>query len=245
MGNSLTNFHETAGIVSFRDLNAALDKGVAHKPQAQDFAAYLKIDRNSGAWMYGAEGIEVEDGSLWALNTYSLCSGWVAWADPKKNNKKREKLGEVMGSFSNPPAEPDVDHSEKGGEWTEQIGFDLVCISGEDKGEGVTYRASSLGALKAYDALYTATLERPSEAHCFPIVTLQENHYDNKTYGGITYEPVFEIVDWADTDQNLLNKGSDEPQKTKTSEAADVGSDTAPEADAKQAPKRRRRQAAA
>ena len=51
---------------------------------------FLKLSK-SGRWMYGAEAIEVEEGSTWAINPYSIEHGFACWGDG-------ELLGEVHGA---------------------------------------------------------------------------------------------------------------------------------------------------
>jgi hypothetical protein len=240
MSSSISTFHGTGG-VSPEALDKALKDKLHLKPKAQGGGQYLRLGRNDGVWSFGPENIDVEEESRWAANAYSLRSGFVAWADPKHNNNKREKLGEVMGSFSNPPDCPDIDHSDKGGVWQEQIGLDLKCITGEDKDEAVSYGSSSLGGKAAYSYLYEKILDRPQSTFCHPVVELGERHYENKAYGGVTYVPIFDIVDWADDDENLLSDGVPKQLEEGVSKAANENASTAQETDASEAPKRRRR----
>ena len=116
-----------------------------------------------------------------------------------------------MGPFNSPASKPDANHAEHGGQWRQQIGFELLGISGDEIGQGVSYSASSGGGVKAYNTLYDSILNRPAVDQYIPIVTLEQSHYPNKTFGGITYEPIFKIVAWADDDEQLtyLNGGGD------------------------------------
>lgn len=239
--NALTAFHTGGGVPTVEEMNAALAQGRMQKPQAgAGGKTLLRLDPNEGVWVYGPDNVEVEEESRWAIHPGSFSSGWVCWADPKLNGRKNEKLGEVMGPMTNPPACPTTDHSERGGEWKEQIGFLLVCIGGEDEGEEVLYQNSSLGALKAYEAIYEETVGRPSPDHFFPIVELEVGSYKNKTYNKTIYEPQFTVVDWADAEQNMLGDGVAE--KIEAPEADDVEVEAAPEADAgEEKPKRQRR----
>ena len=132
MTNSITNFHASAQSVA--DLDEALARGQQNKPQLRTPSSkhYLKLDPQGNGWMYGSDDVEVQDGSLWAVNPFSFQTGWICWADKKMNNMRSEKLGEVLQPIQKRVECPDVDHSEKGGEWKEQVAVDLVCISGED-----------------------------------------------------------------------------------------------------------------
>ena len=234
MSNALSMFHGSA-VATVSDLDAILARGSQNRPQvASGGKPFLRLHPDGEGWIYGADSTQVEDGSRWAVNPYSFQTGWVCWADPKKNGNRREKLGEVMGSIANPPSIPETDHSAKGGSWSEQFGFILVCVHGEDAGTEVVFQATSYGGKAAYDAVFQATANRPSPEYCFPIVELLVSSYMNKTYGKKVYAPVFEIVDWANTEQAYLSGNKPEITSQVTSEAADKvdASAAAPEAEA-------------
>jgi len=204
MSNSIVNFHQTA--TSVAELDAALAKGREHAPEskANNNRPFLRLDSGGDGWVYGMDSTAVEEGSRWAINPFSLRSGWVCWADGNINGK-REKLGEVMDSIATPPAMPETDHSAKGGEWTEQVGFDLICIDGVDEGVELSYNVNSKGGQGAFADVYKAMMERPDGDYCFPIVELCQDCYINKKWGKKKiYVPEFKIVDWADMEQNLL-----------------------------------------
>lgn len=256
MANDLAAFHGTA-MGSVDDLNAKFIAGQTSRPNINSSSKpFLKLASEGDGWLYGSENIEVETDSRWAINPGSLRVGQVNWADPKKNGGKSEKLGEVMAPCDNPPDCPGIDHSDKGGKWTPQFGFDLICISGEDEGTEVAYNTNSHGGAKAYDRIYdaiAAQLSGDNGAYCIPIVSLGVSSYRNKTYNRTIYEPVFEVVDWADMNQKMLSVGTTsepkdsdivakepEADKQEAPEAVTSESDAASEADAVQAPKRRR-----
>lgn len=257
MSNALAEFHAGGGLTP-ADLNAKLARGRQNIPTPLGGDTLLRVDQNDGIFVYGADNVEVEEGSLWAVNPFSFKTGWVCWADRKMNGNKNEKLGEKMGPAENPidePALPD-EWAAKGGSWVQQVGFDLVCISGEDEGTKVLFQNSSNGAIKAYEATYDAVMDRPSFDHCFPICDLKISSYMNKGYNKRIYEPVFEIVDWADAEQNRLSSGKPtkakaieqkaEPEAEEAPEAAGDETDAAPEAETQEAqPRRRRRRSAA
>lgn len=204
--NAITAFHGSK-VPSTEELNTHLLAGRESKaPVPGGSTPFLRLDPD-GNWIYGAENVEVEEGSLWTINPMTLTVGWVCWADAKLNGGKRGKLGEVMGPCSQPPAMPMADHSDKGGEWKNQYGFDLKCISGEDEGQEVAFRTSSMGGSKAYNAVYDELMARPDPDFFFPIVELKHTSYKNSNYGGrVVVEPEFKIRDWCDKDRLLLSK---------------------------------------
>ena len=235
--NALTAFHNNA-MTSVSDLDAILAKGSQNRPQvAKGNKPFLRLSSEGEGWLYGADNTQVEEGSTWAINPFSFQSGWVCWADPKKNGNRRAKLGEVMGSIANPPPCPTNDFSVQGGEWKEQFGFALVCVSGEDTGTEVMFQTDSYGGKQAFDGVYGDVANRPSAEHCFPVVELTHESYKNKTYNKTVYTPVFSVVDWANMQQELLNAGGGKPQVTSAAEAA-------PAAEAAEEPLVRRRRSA-
>jgi hypothetical protein len=239
---ALSKFHSTAS--SIEDLDASLAKGQENRPKVNSTGKpFLRLDQEGNGFMYGADNVEVEENSHWAINPFSFRSGHVTWADPKKNGGKREKLGEIMAPIANAITCPDTDHSAKGGEWKEQFGFDLICISGEDEGEEVAFNTDSHGGKYAFDSIFDAVATRPNAAFCFPVVALEFGSYKNRTWNKTIYTPVFKVMDWSDMDQNLLAADGPPKKVEETSGATDDNVPNAPEVDADQAPKRRRRQA--
>lgn len=232
--NELALFQKTA-VGSLDALDQKMKAGQSSLPQVSGGVAILRIGAQDGKWVFGQENIPVEEGSKWAVNPFSFQTGWVCWADPKVN-RKNEKLGEVMGPPDAAPACPALtpEQQAKGGEWQEQIGFRLVCISGEDEGEEVLYQNSSYGAMKAYREVYDAVMNRPSKPHCFPIVVITSDSYQNKTYNRTVYNPVFEVVDWADLENNLLSGGKPAavagPEETSDADSQAADPEPAPEA---------------
>lgn len=147
----------------------------------------------SGDWVYGPEDIDVEKESQWAINPASIKQGFICWGEG-------EVLGESMVSVTSPPIIK-ADLKEYGAPWKPQVAFDLKCLSGEDKGESVVYKVTSVGGLKACQAVITAILKQiQGGADKFvPIVTLGVDSYKHKEYGRI-YTPQLTIVKWTNMD---------------------------------------------
>lgn len=142
-----------------------------------------------GSWVFGPDNIEPEEGSEWAINPYSFKHGYIAWADSKV-------FGEVMVPITSPlPTTAELNDAPEG--WQEQIGFQLQCISGEDKGQQVAFKATSLGGKRAAQALAMAIASQASTDadNVVPVVELNVDHYTHKKYGKI-YTPMFDIGRW-------------------------------------------------
>lgn len=156
-----------------------------------------------GVWIYGAENIEVEEGSEWAINPLSIRHGYSCWTSyPAKAKKKNELKGEVMvGAASPKPGRETLqtftDPEYGDWEWKDQVSFSLMCVSGEDKGVVVLYKTSSVGGLNACGALIETIIKQLDDdpTKPVPVVLLENDSYTHKTYGK-TYTPILKIVSW-------------------------------------------------
>ncbi len=153
----------------------------------------LKMDK-TGAWVYGADQDEVEDGSEWAINPFSFVHGYIAWGTA-------EVLGEKMTGVAQPL--PELDEAPKGAAkgWEMQVGMSLRCVSGDDKDMEVRYTTTSVGGKKAVQAIALAIAEQVNkdESKPVPVVTLKKDHYQHKSYGKI-YTPVLNVVRFVSMD---------------------------------------------
>ena len=177
----------------------------------------IKCDR-TGHWVFGAEQLEIEDDSLWAVNPFSFVHGYIAWGDG-------EVLGEKMVSVAEPL--PHLDPAPMGAEkgWEMQVGMTLACTNGHDEGMQARYSVTSVGGKRAVNALAMAIAAQveKDQTKPVPVVRLKSQHYQHKKYGKI-YAPVFDVVKWI---------GMDAPAVEEDAEDA--------EAPAEDAPRRRRR----
>ena len=199
---------------SVQSLSAALrslDTGVSSG------SVILKMDK-TGHWVFGADQTEVETGSLWAVNPYSFIHGFIAWGEG-------EVLGEKMVPITQPlPEMDDAPPTAKRG-WETQVGMSLKCLDGEDKDMEVRFATTSVGGKRAVQemAAAIATQVDADVSKPVPVVTLQKEHYQHKSYGRI-FTPVFKVVKWVGMD------GATEP----------VVQDEAPELDLEPTGRRRR-----
>lgn len=161
---------------------------------------FLRMGKD-GEWVYGADNTEVEADSLWAVNPFSMSLGFIAWGT---GSQEGTVLGEQMSRVGEPPVQrgnlPDV-----GAEWTPCCAFELVCLSGEDKGTNVLYKTNSVGGRRAFAdmmQLIAAAMDEP-EGKCVPIVNLDADSYPHKKYGKI-YTPIFDVKKWVMPDAQEL-----------------------------------------
>jgi hypothetical protein len=153
-------------------------------------AVILKMDK-TGHWVFGADQTEVERDAKWAVNPYSFIHGWIAWGDGAV-------LGEKMVGVAEPvPPQGEAPFGAARG-WERQVGFSLVCTSGEDKGLEARFSATSVGGKKAVTEL-AVELARHVDSDPqspVPVVGLSSDFYMHKSYGRI-FTPVFTIHGWA------------------------------------------------
>lgn len=178
-----------------------------------------------GSWVYGADNVQVEDNTAWAVNPLSLMHGWVAWSDYKK--KTNEVVGEVMvpASQALPLRSSLQDVTDDEGnkcEWSQQLSLQFQCMEGEDVGTQVLYKVTSVGGMNATKALVnaiSAQLETDIE-NPVPLVEMHCDFYMHKKYGK-TYVPEFKIVDWSPLDATIkAPMKADTPDSDTTAAAA-------------------------
>jgi hypothetical protein len=153
-------------------------------------AVILKMDK-TGHWVFGADQTEAEKDAKWAVNCYSFIHGWIAWGDGAVLGEKMVGVAEPVPQQGEPPF-----GAARG--WERQVGFSLVCISGEDKGLEARFSATSVGGKKAVTEL-AIELARHVDADPqspVPVVGLSSDFYMHKSYGRI-FTPVFTIHGWA------------------------------------------------
>jgi len=192
-------FASGGALTSLTDLGSALGS-VAAMGGSMSNIPFLRMDRHSGAFIYGQESIEVEDGSLWAVNPESVQVGLICWGD------SRNVLGEVMVPAGQ-PAPQAADQVDHGFPWDGQLQIDFTCVSGadfdEDTGQGVTvrFKTTSLGGKRAVTQLAGLIGQRAAVGSpaVVPVVELLSESYDHKSYGKIN-NPIFDIDKWVTMD---------------------------------------------
>ena len=161
--------------------------------EGQQFMKFTKF----GEYVFGADNIEVEPGSEWAINPQGFGHGWIAWGD-SAHGTEGEMLGEVMGSASQPmPEQPGpVD-----GSWSEQRGIQLACVTGEDEGTQVLFQTNSKGGKKMYARIVMEIVKRinAGQLDIVPVVNLAADSYQHTKYGKI-FTPDYKLVRWTTMD---------------------------------------------
>lgn len=194
---------------------------------------YMKFTK-FGEWVYGMEGTETQEGSIWAVNPAQFLHGWTAWGT-EAHGTDGQNVGEHMVNAGMAyPAEADLPQVK--GNWSKAIAMMLRCTTGEDKGTQVLFKSNSLGGRKAYAGLIQKVVERiqAGETEVVALVELESDSYQHGTYGKI-FTPVMKIVGWTGLDGAIPEE---EPQQN----AAAVEQPAA-EPEEQEKPRRRRRKA--
>lgn len=222
--NEVTRRTGSSAVAALSNLKAGLTN-VVQTIATTGSDPYLRLLKD-GSWVYGAENVEVEDKSEWAINPLSLKHGFCAWTDYKK--KANEKMGEVMVPAFVPLPDRGTlqDVKDENGEacrWDQQLSLQLQCLTLEDTGVQVQYNTTSVGGMNAVAKLIEAILKQleTDEANPVPVVIMGSSSYQHKTYGK-TYVPEFEIVDWVPLDENIkapIGNADTPDSDTKTEQA--------------------------
>jgi hypothetical protein len=192
--------------------------------------SYLTLQPKVGHFAYGVERNRVEEDSEWIINMRTVRHGYTAWKD-----------GAVAGELMLPINEklpPVTELPDVGAKYQPSYSCEMKCLTGEDAGTSVLYKANSLGVRKFYEALNRAAIAQinagkaagitdANDLPVFPIIKLRSDYYSHKEYGP-TYYPVFFPLRWVDRYGNTLDgspgiKPGNVPPKEAPAEAPSSG----------------------
>jgi hypothetical protein len=170
----------------------------------------MRLNKSDGVWVYGADSVEVEEDSQWVIPPDSLLQGYIAWHGGKVEGEKMATIGAEPVS---PNALPPV--NAKNG-WEEQVGFGLVCITGEDTDTKAVFKTNTKGGIEAWNNVFDAIKARAVAGKSFtPIVKLTHSSYQHSEYGKIR-KPVFEVVGWhGDEAAGAIESDDEAPKRRK------------------------------
>ncbi|MFZ1703664.1 MAG: hypothetical protein WAT79_04925 [Saprospiraceae bacterium] len=201
MSNEVSTNRATAALAALGGLKQALTN-VKSTLVVAGGDTLLRLMKD-GIWVYGADNVEVETGSRWAINPLSIQHGFSSWSESGKG--QNELIGEVMVPATMPlPNKAELSNigfPNTGFPWNQQISFALKCMTGEDTGTELLYKTTSTGGLGMFNKLVgslLAQLER-DPANPVPVVELASSYYMHKKWGK-TYTPEVTIVAWASMD---------------------------------------------
>ncbi len=188
-----------------------------------------------GEWIFGQEQIETEEGALWAINPLMLKHGFIHWPDEGRPT-------EMMVLATQPlPKMADLPHVD--GNWDKNAGFQAICRDGEDEGQQVIFKGSSMGFRKAWADVLQAIAKQAVEGagEVVPVVSLESSSYTHKKYGKIM-TPKIVIMSWLTLDGLEVAEEDGEGAGPTKAEEKVAKPEPKPEAKAEKAePTRRRR----
>ena len=159
-------------------------------PAASGGKAFMKFDFMSGRYTFGRESEDIT-GAEMVVNFTTMTHGWTVWA----NNKPTK----ASAHFTQPL--PPRISAVGGNEPTESRSFTGRFLD-DDEAE-LEFSTNSHGGRQGADKLRAEIKLRASageKAFLFPIVELTSESYANAKQGGkLTYNPVFKIVGWVDS----------------------------------------------
>lgn len=219
MNTNLSTASVGGAVGALKNLKAGL-QNVRDNTKPKGGEPILRLGRD-GKWIFGADNLEVEAGSTWAVNPLSLQHGYLCWkVIPEGSKDTPELLGEEMVSmFSTKPDKaglPDYGHP-----WADCLSFNVLCLDGEDKGEQVLYKTTSTGGLRATREFIAALMDQldKDESKPVPVIELASDHYPHKQYGK-TYFPVFKVVKFVPMDEAPTEGAKAEAPKEEPKQAA-------------------------
>lgn len=211
-----------------------------------------------GDWTYGADETEVLEDQQWAVNPATIRHGYVCWKQrPDGSAENAERIEEVMvpmtetkPQFTSLPPLQAKDGTP--GEWSEEVRIQMRGFGGEDDGEQVDFRTSSVGGMDFCARLIDAVLKQLATGaeHVVPVIVLKTDSYMHKKWGK-TFTPDFDIVNWVTMDgeapaeqKQVTSSPSSEAEPEQAAAPAEAAATETPvqaEAPAGQSGRRRRR----
>lgn len=179
-------------------MSAGLDSAIQANPTANGGSSFLALGRGDGKWTFGAERLGVDEDAIFAVNPQTLEHGWLAWGAGKL-------AGRSMGSVFQ-PLQPASALPPVGEEWQYAQGMQMVALDGDDRGTPLTYETTSYGGNAAMKKLLTEFRVQlgVDPKRIIPVIRLASEPYTHKAYGRV-FNPVFEIVQWWDGVEELVD----------------------------------------
>jgi len=162
------------------------------------------MSREGGIWVFGIDGIENEEGALWAINPLSFEHGYVCWKNKKIAGEAMVAVGiakPVKDSLEDHGVFADAKGKDVQTKWDEQMSIRLKCVAGEDKGTEVDFRTSTVGGISCIKVLAKAVGARISagKTDVVAVIELTRDSYNHAEYGK-TFIPEMTIESWMEMD---------------------------------------------
>lgn len=231
MANEVTKKSEGgAAVAGLAGLASGLKRSRTTRPTFA-LKGYLKMGKD-GEWAIGKNG-DALNGERALFNPMTLMEGFAEVESTQKTYKVHD---EVLMLVTEGSVSPD-DLDETPHEWKFHRQIQGRMLSGDQ--QNWTYGTHSYGGLKALEGVTDAIEARLAEGegeYIFPVVELQSDWYEHDDWGK-TYEPVLEVIGWANVDgvlegaetKKVTKKAKPEKEEAKEEEAQPEVEDVATE----------------
>ena len=170
----------------------------------------LKVGKDR-IWRYGSGDVELQEGSIWAVNPLTIKHGYVCFASDESSLSGL--LGEELVPMNEAKPDPSGLATYDKSSWKSCIAIEMRCTNGEDEGVEVVYKPSSVSGVDAAAKLIDAVVEHigvePSEL--VALVTFDADSYKHKKHG-IIVTPEINVEGWT-TLEALETETEAEPEK--------------------------------
>ena len=150
--------------------------------------AYMNFDSKTGKHAFGKMREDVTE-EIVVVNIASFTHGWTLWSNGKPTKVSApftETLPEPMAPIGN-------DHP------SESRAFEARFE--DDEGTVLAFATNTAGGRKGCDVMLDTAKLRSlggEKDFLYPVVKLSSENYVNKKQGGaLTYNPKFDVIDWA------------------------------------------------
>ena len=189
---------------------------------AEGGKAYMNFDSKSGIHAFGKMREDIT-GEIVVVNLASFSHGWTLWSNGKPTK--------VAASFTAPLPEPmaAIGNDQPSEARSFEARFE------DDADTVLLFATNTYGGRKGCDTLLDTAKIRAGAGETeflYPVVELSSENYVNVKQGGaLTYNPKFEVIDWANQEGDYE---SDTPKLEAAPEVAD-------EAEVVEAPAKKKR----
>ena len=196
---------------------------------AEGGKAFMNFDSKSGVHAFGKMREDITD-EIVVVNLSSFSHGWTLWSNGKPTK--------VAASFTAPLPEPMAaignDHPSEARSFEARFEDDADTV--------LLFATNTYGGRKGCDTLLDIAKIRALAGETeflYPVVKLSSENYVNVKQGGaLTYNPKFEVIDWANQEGDYE---SDTPKLEAAPKVAGDAQMVAEEAEVVEAPAKKKR----
>lgn len=210
MSNEIEAFAGTSvGNLPSKEISSSLRSSSLDRKQTSRFVEslggrdLLKYGSRPDKWSFGKDQESLEPGEdKMAVNPGSFVHGVCCWT----GGNDSEFVDELMVPITDDKPLVPEDWASKG-DVSKQYQFDLQVLDGEYKGVLLRFRSNSYGGVTSVQDLASKLadqLETENDGYYIPIIVLDSSTYTHKK-NGILGNPIFKIVDWANSEGEMLS----------------------------------------